>query len=107
MSKIVKFTIPRGASRVTQAFPKTSSHSTYRCKRKPNSPLCRKMPLKREITNKFLKSASSNYLHSLLSIHPTKIGKELTKRSSVALQAKYAEDQKINNLEERLNAFTG
>lgn len=41
MGKIVKFVIPRGQSRLKSAFPKTSSHGTFRCKRKPNSPLCK------------------------------------------------------------------
>jgi len=41
MSKQIKFAIPKGMSRATHNFPKTSSHSTFRCKRKPNSPLCR------------------------------------------------------------------
>lgn len=41
MSKQIKFIVPKGQSRQKSAFPKTSSHSTFRCKRKPNSPLCK------------------------------------------------------------------
>jgi len=41
MGKTTKFVIPKGMSRVTHNFPKTSSHGTFRCKRKPNSPLCK------------------------------------------------------------------
>lgn len=41
MSKTMKFAIPKGMSRQRNNFPKTSSHGTFRCKRRPNSPLCR------------------------------------------------------------------
>ncbi len=41
MGKQTKFIIPKGQSRIKSAFPKISSHGTFRCQRKPNSPLCK------------------------------------------------------------------
>ena len=40
MSKTVKFSIPRGKDRASY-HAKATSHGTYRCKRKPNSKLCK------------------------------------------------------------------
>jgi len=40
MSKNVNFTIPKGKSNADY-HKKKMSHGTYRCKRKPNSPLCK------------------------------------------------------------------
>jgi len=40
MSKQVKFVIPKGKD-ISSYKVKRMSHGTYRCKRKPNSPLCK------------------------------------------------------------------
>ena len=41
MGKITKFLSSKGQTRQRHNMPKLSSHGTFRCKRKPNSPLCR------------------------------------------------------------------
>ena len=40
MSKSIKFAVPRGKDKAS-FHAKGMSHGTYRCKRKPNSKLCR------------------------------------------------------------------
>jgi|SaaInlStandDraft_4_1057021.scaffolds.fasta_scaffold00633_28 hypothetical protein len=39
MGKKIKFIVPKGKD-ATMYRAKKMSHGTYRCKRKPNSPLC-------------------------------------------------------------------
>jgi len=40
MSKVVKFNIPRGKNKASYSV-KRMAHGAFRCKRKPNSKLCR------------------------------------------------------------------
>jgi hypothetical protein len=41
MGKQIKFILPKGISKTRSNHPKLMSHGTFRCKRKPNSPLCK------------------------------------------------------------------
>lgn len=41
MGKISKHVAEKGTSRQRNNMPKLSSHGTFRCKRKPNSKLCK------------------------------------------------------------------
>lgn len=107
MGKQVKIALPRGVNRAKFNHPKLSSHSTYRCKRKPNSPLCTTGFTKKSLTNRVLRKMSKKELSNVMFINPKKVSGHLANIAASSLQAKYAEDKAINALEERINEFTG
>jgi|APSaa5957512576_1039674.scaffolds.fasta_scaffold04825_6 hypothetical protein len=107
MGKTTKYLIPKGLDKVKTNHPKLSSHATFRCKRKPNSPLCTVGFTKKTLTNRVLKTMSKKALLEVLGINPVKVNRCLARRVSQSLSAKYAEDKAVHNLEERINDFGG
>ena len=107
MGKQVKHALPRGVNRATFNSPKTSSHATYRCQRKPNSPLCRTGFTKKTLTNRVLSKMSKKELFNVIEINPVKVNKHIAHTAASGLTAKYAEDKAIHTLEERINDFAG